>query len=241
MAYEGTNYQEMIRRQYEEALAAQQAQLQAGYDTQTATFQKQIADAPGAYQPMRNQAFVNNAMAERARREQMANMGLSGMGGMSQTLQQRNTGQLLNTVGAANRQQQGFVDNVNLAMGNLGTDYQANLAAAQAQNQAALNADLISQSRWQEERAAQESQQKFEQAWALYNKRLITAKQFEQMTGVKVKNLPSSGGGGRRNPTLAELLAELAERNKPTKTPVNIPNNYSNILPGQRTPSSFGF
>ena len=218
--------EQQIKNRYLETHKAQKAQIDAAYLNQKSSYQKQIKDAPGTYQPLRNQAYVNNAMAERGRREQMANMGQSAAGGMSQTLQQRNTNQLLNTVGDATRQQQGYIDNVNLALGNLKTQRSADIASARSQSMAGMNADLLSQNNWQQnfdaQRAAEaqaqqrwqseydtgqqrwqqeyETSQKnaaFDQASALYLRGLITAKQFKTMTGVEVKNIASGGGGSR--------------------------------------------
>lgn len=207
--------EQQIKNRYLETRKAQKAQIDAAYLNQKSAYQKQIKDAPGTYQPLRNQAYVNNAMAERGRREQMANMGQSAAGGMSQTLQQRNTNQLLNTVGDATRQQQGYIDNVNLALGNLKTQRSADIASARSQSMAGMNADLLSQNNWQQnfdaQRAAeQQAQQRwqqeyetsqknaaFDQASALYLRGLITAKQFKTMTGVEVKNIASGGGGSR--------------------------------------------
>ncbi len=70
-----------IEEQYLNDLAAQKARLKAGYDQNAAAYQKQIGNAAAQYQQLKNEAYVNNALAERARRENVANLGLSGEGG----------------------------------------------------------------------------------------------------------------------------------------------------------------
>ena len=243
--------EQQIKKRYDDALAAQKAQIDAAYLNQKSSYQKQITDAPSTYQPLRNQAYVNNAMAERSRREQMANMGQSAAGGMSQTLQQRNTNQLLNTVGDATRQQQGFIDNVNLALGNLATQRDADLYSARSQSQSGMNADLLAQNNWRqnfdaqraaEQQAQQRWQQEFEtsqknaafdQASTLYLRGLITAKQFKTMTGVEVKNIASGGRGGgsySNSSTMPTLESELRSRNA-TPVPMEKSNaNYGHLL-----------
>lgn len=183
-----------IEEQYIKELEAQKAQLKAGYDQNAAAYQKQIGDAAAQYQQLKNEAYVNNALAERARRENVANMGLSGEGGTSQTLQQRSTAALLGTLGDVSRQQQDYTDNVNLALANLGVQYGADVTSLEAENASALNEALIKQSQWQADydlqmRKMQEDEQQslFKQAYNLYLKRLITAAQFKAMTGINLK------------------------------------------------------
>ena len=185
---------QQIEEQYLKELAAQKAQLKAGYDQNAAAYQKQLGDAAAQYQQLKNDAYVNNALAERARRENVANMGLSGEGGTSQTLQQRHTAMLLGMLGDASRQQQDYTDNVNLALINLASKYNADMTGLEAQNSSALNEALIKQNQWQadydlEARKMQEDEQQsvFKQAYNLYLKRLITAAQFKAMTGISLK------------------------------------------------------
>ncbi len=183
-----------IEEQYTKDLAAQKAQLKAGYDQNAAAYQKQIADTAAQYQQIKNDAYVNNALAERARRENVANMGLSGEGGSSQTLQQRNAAALLEVLGDASRQQQDYTDNVNLALANLAAKYGADVASLEAKNASSLNEALVKQNQWQADydlkaQKMHEDEQEtiFKQAYNLYLKRLITAAQFKAMTGVSLK------------------------------------------------------
>ena len=183
-----------IEDQYAKDLAAQKAQLKAGYDQNSAAYEKQMTEAAAQYQQLKNEAYVNNALAERTRRENVANMGLSGEGGASQTLQQRNEAALLETLGDASRQQQDYTDHVNLALANLATKYDADMAGVEAKNAASLSDALIRQNQWQADYDLQaqkmhedEQQDIFKQAYNLYLKRLITAAQFKAMTGVSLK------------------------------------------------------
>lgn len=80
------NLTKQIEEQYEQSLAAQKAQLKAAYERNTSAYQKKLNEAAVQYGQLKNEAYVNNALAERARKENIANMGLSGAGGTSQTL-----------------------------------------------------------------------------------------------------------------------------------------------------------
>lgn len=187
------DWTKQIEEQYAQSLAAQKAQLKAGYDQSAAAYQKQLGDAASQYQQLKNDAYVNNALAERTRRENMANMGLSGQGGASQTLQQRNAAALLGTLGDASRQQRDYEDNVNLALSNLGTQYGADVSSLEAKTAAALGEALTKQRQWQADYDLQaqkmqeaEQQNTFKQAYTMYLKRMITAAQFQAMTGLSL-------------------------------------------------------
>ncbi len=189
-----SNWEQQIEEQYRQSLTAQKAQLKAAFDQNTSVYQKKLGDAAVQYGQLKNEAYVNNALAERARRENMANMGLSGAGGTSQTLQQRNTATLLGTLGDAQRQQQDYTDNVNLALANLASQYGADVTSLEAQIAAKRNDALIKQSQWQagydmDARKMQmdEQQDIFDQAYTLYRKRLITSAQFQAMTGIALR------------------------------------------------------
>ncbi|MGI5850415.1 MAG: hypothetical protein ACOX8Q_10210 [Christensenellales bacterium] len=179
---------------YDQSLNAQKAKLKGRYDKGVAAYQKQLDDAPEQYQKLKNHAYVSHAQTERSRQEALANMGLSAAGGTSQTLQQRNTNTLLNTLGDVSRQQQDFTDNVNLALANLSTDYETDLSSLTAQMESDKNVAKLAQDQWQEgyelqQKQFEQSQQDsiFSQAFSLYNKRLITKAQFKAMTGIDVR------------------------------------------------------
>ena len=189
-----TDWTKTINDQYKNMLEAQKTKLDAAYQQNKTAYNKQLSDAPEQYQGIKNEAYTNNALAEQTRKENMANMGLSGAGGTSQTLQQRNQTSLLNTLGDASRQEQDYTDNINLALGGLTTQYNADTLSAEQQNAAELSGAIVSQGQWQSghdlsQQQYEQSQKDsvFNQAWSLYQKRLITKKQFEQLTGYKLK------------------------------------------------------
>lgn len=188
------NWTKQIEEQYEQTLATQKAQIKAAFDQNTSAFQKKLNEAAAQYGQLKNEAYVNNALAERGRRENIANRGLSGAGGTSQTLQQRNTAALLGTLGDVSRQQQDYTDDVNLALANLATQYGADVTSLEASNAAKRNEALIKQSQWQADydmdwrkMLQDEQQDTFKQAYNLYLKRFITAAQFQAMTGVALR------------------------------------------------------
>lgn len=188
------NWTKQIEEQYEQTLAAQKAQIKAEFDQNTSAFQKKLNEAAAQYGQLKNEAYVNNALAERGRLENIANRGLSGAGGTSQTLQQRNTAALLGTLGDVSRQQQDYTDDVNLALANLATQYGADVTSLEANNAAKRNEALIKQSQWQADydmdwhkMLQDEQQDTFKQAYNLYLKRFITAAQFQAMTGIALR------------------------------------------------------
>lgn len=188
------NWTKQIEEQYEQMLAAQKAQIKAEFDQNTSAFQKKLNEAAAQYGQLKNEAYVNNALAERGRRENIANRGLSGAGGTSHTLQQRNTAALLGTLGDVSRQQQDYTDDVNLALANLATQYGADVTSLEASNAAKRNEALIKQSQWQADydmdwhkMLQDEQQDTFKQAYNLYLKRFITAAQFQAMTGIALR------------------------------------------------------
>jgi len=183
-----------LEKQYKSQLEAQLKKAEAAYTQSVNSYQAQLAKAPEAYQTLRNQAYTEHALAEQSRKENMANMGLSGAGGTSQTLQQRNQTALLKTVGDINRQQQDYTDNINLALANLDTQYRADTFALEQQNQAELNAALMAYDQWRsgydlsvDQYELSRSSRVFEQAWALLQKKRITKAQFEQWTGIRLR------------------------------------------------------
>ena len=186
--------EDLINSQYDEQLAASQAQLEAELAKAKAEYDAQISNAPNTYDAIRDKAGVDKEMAERARRESMANMGLSGAGGMSQTLAQRGRNAYLGAVGDADRQQQDYVDNINMALANLQTQYGADVTSLEAENNASRNAELAQYRQWKDNYDLQQQQLEqskqssvFDQAYALLLKRKITKAQFEAMTGIDLR------------------------------------------------------
>ncbi|MCK9479999.1 MAG: DUF4407 domain-containing protein [Firmicutes bacterium] len=220
------DYINQIAEQQRQAL---QAQIDAQRAQQIAALQKQIQDAPVQYQGERNSAYINNALMERARKEKLATMGLSGMGGMSQTLEQRNYGNLLNQLGSANRQQQSLIDTLNLQKGDVNRQLDASLLSGFANIDAQKNQQLLEQANWQKQFEEQQKQVQFERAWNLLQRKLISEKQFEAMTGISVKKakkkkatpLPDPGGLGQELSIYS--MPYMASK---AGMPTNIPSQY---------------
>lgn len=172
---------------YENSKKAQLGTLEGQYNTQTAEYEKQRDEAPKTFDPLRNEAYVNAEMAERSRKESMANMGLSGAGGSSQTLQQRNTNTLLSTLGNISREQLDFTNNVNFALEQLATKYDSDRNSITAQIDSEKNRAYLDQGNWVKSFGLQEDQlnltkkdSEFNKYFELYKKRLITKRQLKE-------------------------------------------------------------
>lgn len=157
---------DLINKRWDDTKKVQRAKLDSQYNTTKAELENQL-NQTGQYNAMRNQASVNHAMQERARKEQMANMGMSGAGSTSRTFQQRNTNNLNNQIGSVNRQAQDYKNNVNLALGNLRTQYDSNVASIMSQNDAQRNAELLADDQWYQGHAMQKDQ--FDRTFKLQN------------------------------------------------------------------------
>ena len=188
------DWQQTVNDIYDNMLKAQQDKLNAQYHEQQTDYDKQKGDALKTYDPLNNQAYVNNAMAEKTRKEAMANMGLSGAGGTSQTAQQSNTNSLLGTLGDISRQKQDYTDNINLALGKLSTQYNSDTGSLAAQTESDRNKALLDQGNFEDTFGLQQQQQSqsekdstFNQAWQLLKAHRITKAEFEAMTGVTLK------------------------------------------------------
>ena len=190
MPEETTTSQQKIDDQYAQLLAAQTARLDAERTVNENTLNSQLAQSDSTYQPLRNEAYVNTALAEKSRKENMANMGLSGEGGTSLSLQQRNAGNLLSTLGGISREQQGFENEIGLALANLQTMSDANLTGVAADIEAQRLAAQLAQSQFDQNYALSDAAQKlaeqnaiFEQYYQMYKSGWITRDQFEKATG----------------------------------------------------------
>ncbi len=191
---EKAEWEGLIDGIYESSRKSQLETLTGQYKSQLADYEKQKKDAPKAFDPLRNEAHVNAQMAERSRKESMANMGLSGAGGMSQTLQQRNVNTLLSTLGGISRQQQDFSDNVNFALGQLATQYDAGTNSINAQIESEKGRAYLDQSNWLKNFGLQQDQYNlavgdstFNKALELLKRKSITKKEFEKMTGIDIR------------------------------------------------------
>ena len=189
-----TDWKALINSIYDDIKSSQQQAISGRYDAQRLELNTQKEKAPDIYNPLRNEAYTNSEMAERSRREAMANMGLSAGGGTSQTLRQRNTNALLNSLGDISRQQQDYTNNIQLALDKLGIQEGAERGSSDLQIDSQRNQALLDQGNWEKGYGLQQSQyglsksdSAFNQAFELYSKKLITKKQFESMTGLDIR------------------------------------------------------
>ena len=170
----------------------QQAAAQAQYNNTMAGYDAQAAQLPTQYQAIRNQAYTDNAMAGRSLAERLANKGYSGGGGMSQTLNQRIQSTLLNNVNAANIGQQNALDALNLQRGAAQSQLAGTLADIGLNRANAIQ----TLNQYLDQQASAERQAALDNANKLYAGGIITAAQYEQMTGIKPQAIKTSGGGG---------------------------------------------
>jgi LysM repeat protein len=182
-----TDWRSLINSIYDDLLNSQQTAIKGRYDAQKLELDTEKNKAPDIYNPLRSEAYTNNEMAERSRREAMANMGYSGAGGTSQTLQQRNTNALLTSLGDISRQQQDYTNNIDIALNKLGIQETAEQNSAGLQINSQRNQALLDQSNWAQNYGLQQDQinlskgdSEFNRYMELYNKKLITKGQLKE-------------------------------------------------------------
>jgi hypothetical protein len=201
-----------IKKQYEGQLTSRLGGLKTAYDTGLSEQNKTISQSDTEYAPLRGDAYTQNLLAQKRLKERMANMGLSATGGTSGTLENQNAMGLQSNLGSLARQKQKIIDDANSQIALLGQNYATDQSTASADIASQEQTALLAQ--YEKDRAYEMEQEqiKFDKAWALWQKKKITAKQFKDMTGIDVKTYSvkkasstSSGGGiedelGRGNP-----------------------------------------
>ncbi len=181
---------------YEEALRSLGSQG-SSYEKSYGLYDKHLAEAQEAYRRMADEARVNKALLERAARSSDKAAGITMRSGQ-RTIGQRNENNLQNTLGSIERQHEDYRENVEHALSKLAIQeaaedrsYAARKAADEGANrlsQQRFDADFGLQQNWQD---LHKKQSDFNKAYQLYLKRLFGPKQFKEMTGIKVKKLPS--------------------------------------------------
>lgn len=172
-----TNFQDYIKGLYD----PQRTAAQAAYDATAADLNAKISGADQVYQPYSNQAYTTQQMTQRANNENLANMGYSAGGQTSQSLQQRGNNALLNTLGSINTSKQDYINSLGSELRNANTTLQSNLAQiGMNEGTQQINAYSAEQSR----------------ADQLYSAGIISAAQYQQMTGIAPNVKKSSGGSG---------------------------------------------
>jgi hypothetical protein len=170
------NYADYLKGIYD----TQRAATNTAYETTAANLNTQITGADQTYQPQKNDAYVNQLMAQKRVQENMANAGLSAVGGTSETLQQRERNNL-NT----------NLTNIDLAKQNYIQGLQSQISSAAVTRDSSL-ADIATQE-GSAVLSAEESA--FNRYYTMYKNGDISASQFTQMTGQPVTAAKSSGNG----------------------------------------------
>lgn len=201
-----------IKKMYDDMLGRQKAAGAAQTQAGVSQYEQQKQKIPKAYDPLRDEAYLNDQTAMRQQRERLANMGLSGTGGKSMTLESNRQAGLQNTLGDISRQQQSALDEIDNQIANLkaqGNFTEAQMVADNAKqmydalmNNYQSNRSFAEQQRQYNESQGLQKQQldlqmqsdKFNQAWALYQSGKMSAKNFEKITGIPVDVVKSKKG-----------------------------------------------
>lgn len=193
---------------YKSALDARIAAINAGRDAEIAAQNKLISELPGQYDPMRNEAYTNDQVAQRQLRERMANLGAGAGGGTSLTFDTRRQMALQGQLGDINRQQAKAKTDAEFNIGQIGSKANAEINSATAeieqQKQQALRDEAWKGKDYDLQKKASDLSQKqfdqavkdgkFDQAYQLWQSKSISAAQFKKMTGIDVKRYQSSRG-----------------------------------------------
>ena len=108
--------------------------LDANVEKEKGQLNSQRDKAGVEYRGLRNQATATHAMQERARKESMANMGLSGAGGTSRSFQQSATNNLNNQIGSIKLQERQYGEEVDRALRDIQSKYSAEVNSILANN-----------------------------------------------------------------------------------------------------------
>lgn len=119
---------------YDTLLAGQTAAQQKSYEAAQEPYKYNLSQAQSIYQPARNELYTQNATAERALREQLANIGASGSSGYSQRSQQQLAQALQSGLTSTDLEQQAYIDEQNRGLTQLGTENEAALLKLQSEN-----------------------------------------------------------------------------------------------------------
>ena len=188
-----SSFDDIAGDQYQQLIDAQKAQLEAAYNKQVGDYNSQRQQSESDYRSLMNQAAAANAMQERARRESMANMGLSSAGGTSRTHAQMANNNLSNQLGSIKLQQREYNEEVDTALADLASQYNADSQNVSASIGAQRLNDQLAYEQWKSGHELQSDQ--FE--WSMENAKLnqlidllrskkISKKQFETLSGIKL-------------------------------------------------------
>lgn len=173
-----------IGKAYDNSLAAKLSSIDTDTQQAVAEQQKTIDDSKYTYQPLKNQAYAENLANQRTLRENMANMGMSGGGGKSLTLENKLASSQQNTLAGIALQQQQLIDNAKTQIAQL----QASGETAKASATAELTLQKIqalADEAWKQKQLNQTAEQGDMQTYMnLYLNGRITAAQFKALTGI---------------------------------------------------------
>lgn len=197
-----SGFSDIAGNQYQQLIDAQKAQLGADYNKQVGSYTSERDKSVNDYRGLVNQASSTSAMQERARKESMANMGLSAAGGMSRTHAQMANNNLANQIGSIQLQQKQYNEEVDRALADLANQYNAAALGVDANIGAQRMADEMAYDQWkagyelqkdQYNASADQWKQEFEwntenaklnQLIDLYRSKKISKKQFETLSGI---------------------------------------------------------
>lgn len=183
-----------IKKRYLTALEENKAKNQALADAEKQTIQGEIDSLNKKYQPASNEAYLTAAKTQRQNAENLANMGLSSDGGTSRTLKDRVGTNLTNKIGTIELQKAEDKTEKENAIREIDTS----TAAKNATFEQAASEDLANELKKAKERI-------YSVALTLLNKKYITKKQFEEMTGVKINAVSSSKSNSSAGSSLKKV------------------------------------
>ena len=120
---------------YDTLLSGQTAAQGKRYEAAQEPYKYNMSQADTMYQPVRNELYTQNSVAERALRERLANIGASGSGGLSQRKQQDLGLALQKGLTSADLEQQGYIDEQERGLTQLGYENEAQLLDITSQNE----------------------------------------------------------------------------------------------------------
>ena len=211
----------------------QRAQINEARDAAVLMYKKQLDDAGAAYRSLKNEAYVNKALSDKATRAQSAAIG-NGTD-VSQTVWQRGDNAVRNALGKIDRQQKQYTDSVDLALNNLETRYLADTSSLSASAASQRSAAEMNQGQFDAEKSLKErklslaqsdfdatkdlSTRRFEQSQKdsafdqnlkLFSKEMIDPAQFKAATGIEVKKRRAKKKKPAESPKAETLESRLA-------------------------------
>lgn len=202
-AYTPTYNPSNISETWQGLTDSQIAMANANMEKEKGTLDSQRSKAANDYRGLLNQASANHAMQQRAQRESMANMGMSGGGGTSRTLAQSAANNLNNQIGGIKLQEREYNEEVERALRDIQNQHSAQVQNITANNNVQMTSQQMQSDQWQADHnlAAAQYNSGLDQwnkqfGWEQENAKLnqlielarigkIAPDQFQAMTGIK--------------------------------------------------------